>query len=362
MTHIGKFTLRLGIYGVVFLYLIGDLYYFKGPLSRKLRSADPNAPEAVARAREQGIVAVVYGNPLYRGQLERAVAERLWAEGRQAADLTPATRKLVRYAALDDLIDHELLRMKVKVNAEAFKLTAAEIDERFRRFTERFATKEELTAAMVAQGIGSESELRDRLAARIQQEKYVESRIGEGTVVTEEDARKWFEANRDALKTPERIELRQVFVATLERPAEEAQATLEKGLAALRDKSKDFATLARELSEDPASKEHGGALGWMTRERLPADFVEPVFALALNEPALVRTKLGWHLVEVTGRKPVEERSFEDAKPEIVAALGALSRRQMITDFRNELRKMEARAITIYREVVDAGLDGSVKPN
>jgi len=362
MTHIGKFTLRLGIYGVVFLYLIGDLYYCKGPLSRKLRSSDPNAPEAVARAREQGIVAVVYGNPLYRSQLERAVAERLWAEGKRSADLTAATRKLVRYAALDDLIDHELLRMKVKVNAEAFKLTAAEIDDRFRRFAERFATKEELAAALVAQGIGSESEMRDRLAARIQQEKYVESRIGEGTVVTEEDARKWFEGNREALKTPERIEARQVFVATLERREGGAPGTFEKGLDGVGERSKDFAALARGLSEEEASKERGGALGWMTRERLPADFAEPVFALALNEPTLVRTKLGWHLVEVTGRKPAEARSFEDAKPEVIAALIALSRRQMITDFRNELRKMEARAITIYREVVDEGLDGPTPAN
>lgn len=356
MTSTGKFTLRLGLYGAVFVYLIGDLHFCQGPLSRKLRSTDPTTPAAVARAKEAGIVAVVYGNPLYRGQLDRAVAERLWAEGLHAADLPPATRRMLRYAALDDLIDHELLRMKVKVNAEAFKLTDAEIDARVRRFTERFATAEELAAALREQGLGGEAELRDRLAARIQQEKYVESRIADKTKVTEDEARQWFDGHRTDLTNPERLEVRQVFLATLERPAEEAQATLERALAALKDKSKDFATLARELSEDPATKERGGALGWMTRDRLPPDFAEPVFALPPNEPTLVRTKLGWHLVEVTARKAATPVEFAAAKPGIVAALEAVKRRRMVAGFRNELRKLEARAITVYREVVEAGLD------
>ena len=179
-------------------------------------------------------------------------------------------------------------------------------------------------------------------------------------MVTGEDARKWFDEHRDELKTPERIEVRQVFLATLDRPADEAKAVLETALAALQDESRDFATLARELSEDSASKERGGALGWMTRDRLPRDFAEPVFALSPGEPALIRTKLGWHLVEVTGRKPEEPRDFAAAQPEIIAALAALARRQMITDFRNELRKMESRAITIYRDVVEDGLEKSTR--
>lgn len=355
MSPVGKFTLRLGIYGAVFVYLVCDLHFCQGPLSRKLRTTDPNSPEAIARAREAGIVAVVYGNPLDRRQLDRAVAERLWAEGRKFADLTPQSKRLVRYAALDDLIDHELLRMKVKVNAESFKLTPEEIDARYQRFVARFATKEELAAALTEQGLGGEADLRERLAARMQQERYVESRIGPKTVVSEEEARKWFDEHCDALAHPERIEVRQVFLATLERPADEAQAALEKALAALRDKSKDFAALAKEISEDEASKERGGALGWMTRGRLPADFAEPVFALPLNEPTLVRTKLGWHLVEVTARKAAEPRTFESAKAEVMAALEADKRRAVIAAFRADLRKMEDRAITVYPEVLAEGM-------
>ncbi len=85
----------------------------------------------------------------------------------------------------------------------------------------------------------------------------------------------------------------------------------------------------------------------MSRARLHADFAAAVFPLALEPPALVRTRLGWHLVEVTGRKPAEPRTFEQAKPEILAALEAVKRRQAVTDFRPALRRFEASNIEVF---------------
>jgi parvulin-like peptidyl-prolyl isomerase len=89
----------------------------------------------------------------------------------------------------------------------------------------------------------------------------------------------------------------------------------------------------------------------MTRERLPADFASAVLALPLNKPSLIRTRIGWHLVEVTGRKPSGPRSFEDAKLEVIAALEAVKRRQAAAGFRNALRRSEADKIEIYHDMM-----------
>lgn len=86
---------------------------------------------------------------------------------------------------------------------------------------------------MKSQGIGTIADLRDRIAARIQQEKYVESKISPAQV-TDAEARAWYEENRDSLAVPERVEVRHVFLATLDRPAEEAKAKLDAALASLR--------------------------------------------------------------------------------------------------------------------------------
>jgi parvulin-like peptidyl-prolyl isomerase len=352
MTPLGKFSLRIGIYGAAFVYIICDLHFCHGPLSRRLSGTDPSGPAALAKAKAEGVVARVYGYSIHRSQLDRAVVDRLWTEGKTLADLSPANRKLVRLAALEDLIDHELLRMKVRVNTFDLVVSEQEINDRFQRFTERFATKAELDAAMKSQGILNEQALRDLLAARLQQEMYVESRIAPLIKVTDDEAREWYEANQQRLAIPERVAARHVFLPTLDRNPEEVKEILTTALAALTDKTKDFATLARELSDDPTTKEQGGSLGWLTRERLPADLAAPVFALPLNQPTLLRTKIGWHLMDVTGRKPAEPRTFDQAKPEILTALEAVKRRQATTAFRNELRKLEAKTVIIFREVVE----------
>lgn len=351
MTPLGKFTLRLALYGVVLLYFVGDLFIFKGPLRRKINLSDPASQEAISAAKAKGVVARVFNLQITRDQLERAVRERLWLEGKTPDSITPENLKTIRYAALDELIDHELLRIKAKVNATHLKVTDEEINERLRRLLGRFESKSEMQSAMNSQGIATEKDLRDRLAARIQQEKYVESKIGPLAKVAEDEAKQWFDANLKDLGNPERAEVRHIFIATLDHPPEEAKAKIDAALADLTAKKKDFATLAKELSEDPASKESGGSLGWMTRKRLPLDFAAPVFSLPLNQPTPVRTRLGWHLVEVTARKPAEAPAFEQAKPEILSALEATKRRQAATEFREALRRFEAAKIDVYHDMM-----------
>jgi parvulin-like peptidyl-prolyl isomerase len=352
MTSLKKMSLRLAIYGVVFLYLLGDLFVFNGPLRRRINLADPSTPEAIARAKSQGVVARVFNHQITRGQLERAVAERLWLEGKTSESFPPAQLKTLRLAALNELIDHELLRVKAKAHGPDLKVTDAEIDERLRRLLGRFESRDAMEAAMKSQGIPTEADLRDRLAARIQQEKYVESKVRPLAEVTDDEARQWFDEHAKDLALPERVAARHIFIATLDTPAEQAKAKLETALADLNSNKKDFATLAKELSEDPATKETGGALGWMTRNRLPADFAEPLFALPPNKPTLIRTRLGWHLVEVTARKPAEPRTFEEAKPEVLSALRTLKRRQAAQDYRDALRQFEAAKIQVFQDMLE----------
>jgi parvulin-like peptidyl-prolyl isomerase len=289
----------------------------------------------------------VSGHPITRSQLERAVSEQLWLQGKSAADLAPSDLKTARDAALQELIDHKLLRIQLEDASPRVSASDAEINVRQQRLVERYETKAAFETAMKSQGNATERELRDRLAARICLEKFIAQKIAPVIKVTDEEARKWFDANQAAIARPERVEVRHVFIPTLDHPPEEAKQKLDAALVLLTEKKKDFATLAKELSEDPASKDSGGALGWMSRDRLPADFSAPLFSLETNKPALVRTRLGWHLVEVTSRKPAEACTYEQAKSEILSALDAVKRRQAIADYRKELRKSVDGKIEIF---------------
>lgn len=65
----------------------------------------------------------------------------------------------------------------------------------------------------------------------------------------------------------------------------------------------DFAELARANSQDPGSAVAGGDLGWFGPGRMVPQFEQMIDSLPLNtlsEP--FRTRYGWHLVEVLGRR------------------------------------------------------------
>ncbi len=346
MTAAGRFSLRLAIYGAALLYLAGDLFVFNGPLARRIEANRPDSPQAIAEAKARGVVAVVFGWPIHRAQLERAVHERLAARGLAAEQLSDDQRRLVRYAALGDLIDHQLLRIKVKVNHLDFPAEASEVEARFECFASRFPDRETMLDALEAAGISGEAGLRERLAARLQQELYVEARVAPLAAVSDEEIAVWHEANVERLAGTERIEARHVFLPT----GEGAEERLGQALAELK-KGADFAKMAAELSEDPLSREAGGALGWLTRDRLPPEIAAQWFALPVAEPRVLRSRNGWHLVEVTARETPQPRTLDETREEIRAAVAAAKRHQATRDFRKALREFESKNVIIYHDVL-----------
>lgn len=319
-------------------YLAGDFFLFNGPLNRAIQVFSPDTPQALEKARKEGVVARVGNRQISRSQLDRAVAERLVLEGKRIEDLSADDQKAIQKKALDELIGGELLRAEMEAEGKVVEIPAPEIDERLNRLAARFGgDKAALEAAAKSQGIPSMKDLRDRLAFQIRSEKHVEARLAIAKP-TEEEAKKWFAANEKELALPERVELRQIFIPTLETPPEEAKKKLEEGLAILASKQKNFPVLAKELSQDPASKDEGGYLGWMTRARLSPDLAEPIFSLPVGQPTLVRSRLGWHILDVMARKGSEPRNYEQAEQEVLSALEAVKRRDAVKAYQEKLRK------------------------
>jgi peptidyl-prolyl cis-trans isomerase SurA len=74
----------------------------------------------------------------------------------------------------------------------------------------------------------------------------------------------------------------------------------------------DFSSLAKEVSEDPGSKDKGGDLGFFDRRRMVQPFDSAAFSLDVGEVSdLVRTPFGWHIIKVTEIK--EYSPFEEQK-------------------------------------------------
>ena len=351
MDPLRKTVIRLVVYGLVLGWIAGDLFVWHGILRRKIDRSDPNTPEAIARAKSQGVVARVFNHQITRDQLNRALAERLWREGKSPSDLTDPALRMARYAALNDLIDHELLRVKAKAHAADLKIDSAALEDRYQRFVSRFSSEEEMIRAARTQGIASAAELRDRIAAWMQQEAYVESKIAPISQVTEEELAAWWNENKDALANPKRVKVRHIFLRTLDRDADEVKARIAQAYVSLRDGKATFEELAKSISEDPPSKEKGGDLGWMTHDRLPSDFANAVFEAKQGIPILIQTSIGWHIIEVTDREMPTPRDFENAKAEARASLESARRDKAVRTYRDALRQFEAHKIQVFHDML-----------
>jgi peptidyl-prolyl cis-trans isomerase D len=99
----------------------------------------------------------------------------------------------------------------------------------------------------------------------------------------------------------------------------------------------DFATLARQNSED-ASRDAGGDLGWIQKNgQMVKPFEDAVFATAagsISEP--VKTEFGWHLVQVREIKPSHGKSFEEARPELERLVAESERERAYNDLAGRL--------------------------
>jgi peptidyl-prolyl cis-trans isomerase C len=100
-----------------------------------------------------------------------------------------------------------------------------------------------------------------------------------------------------------------------------------------------FVELAAKFSEDDGSKRRGGDMGWFSRERLPKEFVEKVFALPVgqvSEP--FESHLGYHIVLVQQKRPARPAEFAEMKDQIGAQLDSNWREEELKQLRQKLRR------------------------
>ncbi len=137
--------------------------------------------------------------------------------------------------------------------------------------------------------------------------------------VSDEKLKVFYEEQKDTYATPERRKISHILFMVNDKIDD--KTALEKALKAKQDlATKDFATIAKEVSEDKLTAKTGGDLGLFNAGSLEKPLEDAATALKLNEVSNpVKSKFGYHLIKVTELVAGDVKPFDSVKDEVTKA-------------------------------------------
>jgi peptidyl-prolyl cis-trans isomerase C len=182
--------------------------------------------------------------------------------------------------------------------------------------------EEILFQAAKAQRVDSEPGVTQRAEVARRQviiEELLRRKVEASSQVTEEEARKAYEANK-ALFSTEMVGVSHIMVKT-ESEAETVRAELAAG--------KPFADVAKGKSQDQGSAEKGGDLGMLSRGQTDPEFEAAAFALKEGEVSgVVKTQYGYHVLK-GGPHASTVQPFEEVQGKLREMLGKQKQRDAL---------------------------------
>ncbi|OYU27467.1 MAG: peptidylprolyl isomerase [Burkholderiales bacterium PBB2] len=144
-----------------------------------------------------------------------------------------------------------------------------------------------------------------------------------GVSFSEEDLRKYYNENASRYTVAEERRASHILIKADKdsKPDEraKAKAKAEELLAQARKNPAHFAELARKNSQDEGSAVNGGDLDFFGRGAMVKPFEDAAYALKQGEISpLVESEFGYHIIQLTGQRGGEKKSFESLRAEIEA--------------------------------------------
>lgn len=260
----------------------------------------------------------VNGVPIAR----KALLEVVQALVSQLDDIPDtATTEKYRRQALDSLIDFELLYQEGQ--ARELVVTEADVTAEIAKTEKSFASPKAYQEALEARGLTRadiESETRRALIVG----RVLKDVVWPGVAVPGEQVERYYQQHRSEFSHPAQIRASYVLIrlakgataADRQTAGERARDIVRRARA-----GEDFGRLAKEVSEDPATSQMGGDLGFFGRGTMGDTFDAAAFALApgeISEP--VETSFGFIVIKVAARRAAGVAPLEEVRPRIEAII------------------------------------------
>lgn len=304
------FALKLALFSGMLAYMAVDLFIWHGPLWSALYAESEKTDHSDA-------LASVYGEKITENQLRRYEAEQNWMRG--SSESSPARRS----ALLMDMVRSTLLRMRTRYNDKnlpSHLIKDAEAEEK--KLKSRAKSDEDFSLWLASQGLTPHS-FKARILVALKSRELLERSVRSFCEVTDADVEKHYELLKERLTAPAHRHVQHIFLATLDKNPEKVRLKAQEALDKLTAGEADFATLAQEYSEDDRTYVRSGDLGEVNDDEhlaLPELNLFGENALPANEPSLVQSRWGWHIILPGEITPARQLSLDEVRNSLRTAI------------------------------------------
>lgn len=249
-------------------------------------------------AREEGLVAKVNDEGITEEEynMDLQIEKDLYKMESGGKELTEEDLENLKEKILTKLIIEKLIAQDA--SSKDIVVSKEEVKEELKGLSTPLGGEEKLDAFLQTNNIPKEY-FTEQIKKGLLLIKHKDNFIKESDI-DKKDAEKYYNENKDELVV---IKARHILVDD-EKKGKELLEKLKKG--------EDFGSLAKAESKDSVSAIKGGELGYFKKGSMIKEFDEAAFNLKVGEISpLVKTKFGYHIIEVEERKDTLEELNKD---------------------------------------------------
>jgi len=310
-----------------------------------------------SRSAPANVASTVNGRAITYAELDKQFESQFGGPGERSSGDQALIQKL---EVLRTLVDNEIMLQR----AEKLGLMAvdADVDAKFNELKTPY-TQEEFQKQLDARKM-SVDELKAQLRRDLSVQKLFNKEITSQITISDKDITDFYNANKASFNLAEpQIHMSQILVTTAPDPnvrnlkndkaqdEEQARKKIQSISARLRQ-GEDFAMLAQNYSEDAASSQNGGDLGFIPEsalEKANADLRRSLMSMRPGETtAPLRTPEGYRILKLITREPAGQRELADPKVQQTIRETLINRKdQLLKAAYYEMARNDAKVVNYF---------------
>ena len=255
-----------------------------------------------------------------------------------------------------DLIEKEVVRELINQQGKKENLTVDKklIEKEVQSLRSSYSSEKEFNDALKARNINLE-DIKKSMQIDLNARQLLNTQIKGKINISNKDVRNYYDENKSKFQRPEAYHARHILAAYFppealrnqtvkelqknkEFFARMAEEKIDKIIGELK-KGADFKELAKNQSDDESTKKTGGDLDYIYRGIFDASFDEAAEKLKPGEISeKIKTRFGFHVIQLIEKKPPELASFNEMKPGIQKHLFLEEAKKQVASYVEKLKQ------------------------